>query len=209
LVVLGVGLALFAWRRRGDARRPPVAAVALVIAALLASGFGLQQTYLRHRYTHRDPSTVLPWAIYAWAQGVSGARIAVAGSFTQLQYPLFGRQQTNVVEYVGQPGPHGGYAPIATCDLWRRTLNAGHFRYVLTSTGPVATPGQLSSHPSAQTEWTATDPASRLIAREMLAIPPTEVIAGDVGFTLFQLHGPLDPLACGRSGPPTSAASRS
>ena len=74
------------------------------VKILVAGGFALQQFYLRGRYTNAVP---IPH-IYKWARQVHDERIAVVGAYVFLQYPLYGRDVSNYVQYVGARGPHGG-----------------------------------------------------------------------------------------------------
>ena len=108
-------------------------AVLLVSAVIVVMGLGVQSFYLNHRY---ESASLQP--PFGWAQSVSAARIGVAGTFTQLQYALYGRDLSNYVQYIGVRGPHGSYAPATTCAQWRRLVNAGRYNYVVTSTGSVA-----------------------------------------------------------------------
>ena len=199
IVVLGLGLLLVHIRQARPEWRPTALAAIPVSIALLVSGFALQQGYLRNRYTNvNTPSYV------TWAQHLSNARIAVAGDYTQIQYEMYGRDLTNYVQYVGRSEPHGGYAPITSCRNWRQVLNAGHYGYVLASTGLVSRRAQVFDTSSSYTKWTSTDPASALIRRDVLAIPGVPGYPGNteyVGFSLFRLHGQLDLGACSTSGP--------
>jgi hypothetical protein len=191
LLVLIVG-SLVALRRRGEPRwRPHLLIVALVGIALVVSGFSLQQFYMRNRYTNSNPS-----AIFSWAQNISNARIAVAGNFTQIQYELYGRNLTNYVQYVAQPEPHGGYAPITSCRRWRQALNSGHYDYVVTATSFNPDRQSVFKTPSSYTAWTGTDPASSLIRRQTLKIAINVSSTEYVGTSLFRLHGRLDPSTC-------------
>ena len=102
-----------------------VALLAGLAVILLGVGYPLQQSYLDHRYTATLP---LP-KIYSWARDQQHQRIAVFG--TQMQYPLYGNDLSNYVQYVGAHGPHGQFGLIPTCQQWRAALNAGHYDYVV------------------------------------------------------------------------------
>jgi hypothetical protein len=94
---------------------------------------------------------------------VQHARIALVGTLGAFfAYPLLGIEDSNDVAYVGHHGPHGSFTPITNCREWRRALNAGHYRYVVT-TAPrdVWTPA-LSFSPEG--DWTRNDPAARSVA---------------------------------------------
>ena len=64
-------------------------------------------------------------------------RIAVAG--TPDQYPFYGVDLSNHVDYMGAGGPHGEFSSFNACEPYRRTLARGRYRYV------VAFPAVLAS----------------------------------------------------------------
>ncbi|HEX6666752.1 MAG TPA: hypothetical protein VF081_09180 [Solirubrobacterales bacterium] len=148
----------------------------LVVVAALA-GYPLQRHYLQGRYA--DPSFTTPGlnAAFAWARDVSGARIATTST---RQYPLFGTDLSNRVEFVGEERPHGGFEAPKTCRAYRRLLNEGDYDYVLASRDRIEA-GKARYAPQAR--WTEA-PEAEVILRK----PPTVV---------FKLSGPLDPSACG------------
>ncbi len=176
------------WQVRGTAR--PVA-VLLVSAVVVFVGFGAQRFYLDHRYA--SPSLQPP---FGWAQSVSGARIGVAGTFTQVQYALYGRDLSNYVQYIGVRGPHGSYAPATSCAQWRRLVNAGRYNYVVTSSGPVSSLAAMNERPHSFTVWTGHDQNSRLV-HSNVEVSNTTQGRVYVGLSVFKLNGPLDVSACG------------
>ena len=194
LLFFGIGLAVLHQMSVQPRWRLSARVVVPVSIVLVVSGFGLQQFYLRNRYTSAGtPSYVV------WAQHTSNERIAVAGEYTQVQYELYGKDLTNYVQYVGQPEAHAGYGPINSCVRWRQLLNTGRYGYVLASTGLVSNRGDVFKTPFSYTTWTGIDPASRLIRRDILTIPGVPGYPGNtqyVGFSLFQLRGHLDPATC-------------
>jgi hypothetical protein len=151
-------------------------AIVLVVAAV-GIGYPLQRHYLRDRYA--DPSFSTPGldAAFAWARDVSGARIATTST---RQYPLFGTDLSNRVQYVGRERPHGGFEAPTSCLKWRRLLNAGHYDYVVASRDRVE--GGKPPYPDTA-RWTEGPGAT-----EVLRKPPTVV---------FRLSGRLDPSTCG------------
>jgi len=193
VVVLGAGLVVIGLRSSRPDWKPPTLAVVGVCVVVVASGFGLQQFYLRNRYSHPDSLTI--------ARNISNARIAAAGDFAQLQYQFYGRTLTNYVQFVGQSEPHSGYEPIASCVGWRRALNRGHFDYVVTTTGLVANQRDLISRPGVYAVWTGTDPASTLVRRAVSTVRDQHFY---VGYSLFRLRGRLNPAACPPTGPLSS-----
>ncbi len=175
--------ALLGWL--GKRRRRPALAVGAVLFLLLAAGGALvHRDYLRDRYTR---AAALRFKLspvggfWEWARNVHGARIAMAGDY--LTYPLYGRDLSNRVDYVGHRGPHGAFLPIDTCPEWRRNLNAGHFQYVVTT----RLPEDLEGAPPAD-RWTRSDPAATPIA--------TNAVADAGHAALFRIDGSFDPGAC-------------
>ena len=119
----------------------------------------------------------------------------MAGTFTQLQYALYGRSLSNYVQYIGVQGAHGSYAPAADCSQWREQVNDGHYRYVVTSTGLVSRRADVFTTPFSYTVWTGDDPASKLVHRTIWVVTlPTE--RGYVGLSVFRLSGNLNVSAC-------------
>jgi hypothetical protein len=159
LIGRGVPIALFA---------------ALVVAS--AIGYPVQRHYLENRYA--DPSFSTPGlnAAFRWARSVSGARI---GTTSTRQYPLFGTDLSNRVEFVGEERPHGGFVAPASCRAWRRLLDAGDYDYVVASRDRIE-PGKPTFPPTAH--WTE-GPGATVVLRK----PPTVV---------FKLKGRLDPSGC-------------
>ncbi len=152
-----------------------IAVGALAVAAV-ALGYPIQRHYLEHRYA--DPSFTTPGlnAAFEWAQGITDARIATTST---RQYPLYGRDLSNEVDYIGEGRPHGGFTAPSTCPAWRRLLNEGDYDYVVASRDRIE-PGKPPYPPTAR--WTRA-PGARVVLRQ----PPTIV---------FKLGAPLDPSAC-------------
>lgn len=150
--------------------------VAGILLVAVAVGYPVQRHYLRDRYA--SPSFTTPGlnAVFAWAQGITDARIATTST---RQYPLYGRDLSNEVAYVGTEQPHGGFTAPTTCPQWRRLLNEGDYDYVVTSKDRIE-PG-TPPYPSSAA-WTA-DPQAIVVLRR----PPTVV---------YELKGPLAPSGC-------------
>ncbi len=157
--------------------RPWAVMMGLVLVFLaIVFGYPIQRHYLQKRYA--DPSFTTPGlnAAFAWARDVSGARIATTST---RQYPLFGNDLSNHVQFIGTERPHGGFEAPGTCKEWREELNKGHYDYVVTSKDRIE-PGKP---PYPETvRWTES-PQARVVLKK----PPTVV---------FELSGPLDPSAC-------------
>jgi hypothetical protein len=191
-LVLGMALLpvaappLRGWLGRVATRGPrlswstPAWAVTAIAAALviLAAGVGypVQRHYLQSRYSHPEFTTPGLNAAFKWASTVSNARIATTST---RQYPLYGTDLSNQVDFIGEEQPHGGFEAPATCRAWRRELNEGDYDYVVVSRDRIE-PGKSPYPPMAR--WTD-GPGVKVILR----MKPTIV---------FQLTEPLDPSTC-------------
>jgi hypothetical protein len=162
---------------RGAARTRLAASVVL-IAIAVAIGYPVERHYLRNRYAHPEFTTKGLDAAFAWARSISGAHI---GTTATREYPLFGTDLSNRVQFVGLERPHGGFVAPSTCRQWRLALDAGRFDYLVITLDRIASGGP--AYPP-QARWTE-GPGARVILRK----PPTVV---------FQLTAPLTPSACRR-----------
>jgi hypothetical protein len=162
--------------------RVPKVVVAVGLVAAVAVGYKAQDIYFDHRYTERADALGLP---YAWARDVEDARIGIVGSF--LQYPLYGNDLSNHVQYVGIDGGDGEFRSVASCAEWRTRLSDGDYDYVVTA--PFNYPWGASSAYPREARWTETDPAAERIGR-----------SGPVA--VFRLGGKPDPRGCVEEGAP-------
>jgi hypothetical protein len=158
------------------AGRLGVAALVVVVLAAVVVGYPVERHYLANRY--KDPSFTTPGlnAAFAWFRDVSGARIATTST---RQYPLFGTDLSNRVQYLGERTAHGGFEAPPGCRDFVRLVDEGDYDYLVASRDRIE-PGQSPFPPQAR--W-----AERGGAEVVLRKPPTVV---------FRLHGPLDPAAC-------------
>jgi hypothetical protein len=190
-VAAGVGvLVAFAavqWLRDRDrwGPRAPVAWVAGLTAVIaigaLAAGWWEQRHYLERRYENLDPELKLADAV-RWARDVRDAKIAVAGIRGVFnQFPFYGTDLSNQVQWLGEEGPDGAYLRIPTCAEWRQALADGGYTHVVTTYDPF-NPGELTD--TKEGAWTREDPAAKQILRD-----------GPV--SVFELTGAPDPESCG------------
>ncbi len=164
-------------KRRDRSRRGwGIAATSALVLLLVAIGYPVQRHYLESRYS--DPTFTTPGldAAFKWAGAISDSRIATTST---RQYPLFGTDLSNYVQFIGEETPHGGFEAPSTCRAWREGLNEGDYDYAITTRDRLE-PGQ-PPYPD-QARWTE-GPGAKPILRK----PPTVV---------FQLDGKLDPSAC-------------
>jgi hypothetical protein len=162
-----------------------LAALALLVAAI---GYPIQRDYLNSRWRHFDPPQHLDTA-YRWAAGVRDARIGLAGTTTGfLGYGFYGKDLSNRVMYLGQPGPHGAFNAIRTCAGFRSAVNAADLDYLVT--GPFLNFAHQSKPIfSPESGWIRGDPAVRPLSRDG---------AGRAGVTVWKLDGKLDPAGCAK-----------
>ncbi len=157
-------------------RRRVFAVGAVLVAFGVAVGYPVQRHYLENRYA--DPTFTTPGlnAAFAWSRDISDADIATTST---RQYPLFGADLSNHVQFIGEERPHGGFEPPTTCRAWRKELNEGNYDYVVATRDRIE-PGK-PVYPQ-QASWTEGPAATPLLRK-----PPTVV---------FKLAGKLDPSLC-------------
>jgi hypothetical protein len=153
----------------------PAWALGAVLLLAIAIGYPVQRHYLADRY--KAPTFTAPGlnAAFSWARNISDARIATTST---RQYPLFGTDLSNQVEYLGVERPHGGFEAPTTC-RYLQLLEEGDYDYVV-ATKDRLEPGKPPYPPLAR--WL--DHAG---AQVILQKPPTVV---------FKLPTSLGPSAC-------------
>ncbi|HET9185169.1 MAG TPA: hypothetical protein VFN82_03415 [Solirubrobacterales bacterium] len=161
--------------RRTFAIRPIWMLVTVLVLAV-AAGYPIQRHYLAGRYEAPTFTTPGLNAAFAWSRDVSGSRIATTST---RQYPLYGTDLSNEVQYLGMHRPHGGFEAPTTCRQYLQLLEEGNYDYA------VVTKDRLES---------GKPPYPPLVgwlqhagARTILKTPPTVV---------FKLPKTLDPSAC-------------
>jgi hypothetical protein len=199
LAVVVVPLLLVFLSRRG-LRPVPLAGIgAAALIALAVGGRFAQDNYLDGRYSAAAPDYPKPpehpavelgqglGAAYDWARGTGGLRIALSGTLGALfQYGLWGGDSSNAVTYLGEHGSRGSFEEVAECPEFIAALNEGGYEYVVT------TPTYNQDDPAADTaprqrEWISRAGNVRRVGRADLV-------------DVWQVTGPLDPLACAAPG---------
>ena len=192
VVVLAAAIALvhrlgwFDGARRWWVRAAVGAGAAAVIAV---GGYVGERHYLDHRYENTGQVQDLASAL-RWARDVRDAHIAVGGIrgvFTQ--YPFYGTDLSNEVQWLGKRGPHDAYNRIPDCREWREAIDAGGYTHVVTTFDPYL-PGTMRNTPEGR--WTGSDPNAHLVLRD----GPVRV---------FELRGRLDPAGCAGQKPLSKA----
>jgi hypothetical protein len=105
-------------------------------------------------------------------------RIAEVGIVPKL--PLYGRDLSNRVVYIGHRGAHGSFTPFTSCVAWKQFLNRGDYDYVLVAEAV----GSLF-HPPKEFAWAGSDAALQPIARDERH-----------DATTYKVRGRLDPGTC-------------
>ncbi|HMA27477.1 MAG TPA: hypothetical protein VKO62_07550, partial [Solirubrobacterales bacterium] len=111
-------------------------------------------------------------------------RIGVVGRASAFgQYFFYGTDLTNYVQYIGQELNRGTYRPIDRCTLWRRTVNDGHYGFIVT------TPklGQDETTAPPENLWTSKDKNVQTVIQSGPA-------------AVYRIKGPLDPATCSQLG---------
>ena len=128
-------------RRQAARRRSALGAGAARASLVVALGYPVQRHYLENRYA--DPTFTTPGlnAAFAWARDVSDARIATTST---RQYPLFGTDLSNHVQFIGDEHPHGGFDAPTTCRAWRQRST----KATTTTSSPAATASNPASRPT-------------------------------------------------------------
>ncbi len=186
LVAVALPAALLYARSRGTPSGPLIAAGAALALVVVGVGYPVQRDYLRDRFHDFDPSMNLDTA-YRWANRQSGVRIGLAGTTAGfLGYGFYGPDLSNRVVYLGQPGPHGAFNAIPTCEAFRSAVNRADLDFLVTA------PFLNFIHPerplrSPEAAWLRGDPAVSPVNRD-----------GPV--TVWRVRGRLDPGGC-RAGP--------
>jgi hypothetical protein len=160
--------------RRGKRWVAGTAAALIVLA--VAIGYPIQRHYLADRY--KAPTFTTPGlnAAFAWSRDISDAQIATTST---RQYPLFGTDLSNEVQYLGIHRPHGGFEAPTTCHQYLQLLEEDNYDYAI-ATKDRLEPGKPPYPPLAK--W-----LERAGAKPILKKPPTVV---------FELNDPLSPAAC-------------
>jgi hypothetical protein len=173
-------------RLRSASRLLLLSGAALALTAGAAAGFVWQRHYLRGRYQF-NPGVSYLARTWAFFRTVHTARVGVVGTFGGFfSYPLFGPDASNRVQYIAARGAHGSFTAITDCRRWREAINAGRYRYVVTT--PARDPWHPKHlHPSPESGWTGSDPNAHLVLSRRASGQPIDV---------YEIRGPLDPAGC-------------
>jgi hypothetical protein len=193
IVALPVGLALL--YRRGISPVPLSGIALAAVIALAIFGRVAQKDYLDQRYSstapHYPTAAEHPGqelsqglgAAYDWARLTHDQTIALSGTLGALyQYGLWGEDGSNDVRYIGQKGTRGSFYDITTCPEWIGAINNGSYDYIVT------TPTYNQDNPAADTT-----PVQKSWIEHAGNV---RHVAGANLVDVWQVTGPLDPIAC-------------
>ena len=202
LAVIGLPVTLVLLSRRGASRMVLAGAGAAALLALAVGGRFAQEDYLQLRYSSAAPDyprTEQPsielgqglGAAYDWARSTRDKSIALSGTMGALfQYGLWGQDGTNEVHYIGLRGDRGSFKEIPECPEWIGQINNSDYDYVITTPAYNQDAPQKNVVP-VQASWVA---AGRNVRK----------VAGAGLVSVWQLTGPLDPIACGKVKQPVA-----
>jgi hypothetical protein len=139
-VIVFVAVPALIWmaRRDGAPTRLVAAALAALAVAVIALGYPVQRHYLNHRFANLTAATSVPGMdlndAYRWARGIRDSRIGLVGTTAGFAgYGFYGPDLSNRVVYLGEPGPHGAYNAIPTCEGFRGAVNDADLDYLVTA----------------------------------------------------------------------------
>lgn len=162
--------------REGRSNRKRVAVAGAALAMILSAGYAVQDRYFENRYASPEFTTAGLSEAFVWARGIEGESI---GTNATRQYPLFGTELENDVQYLGVPGPDGGFVKTDSCEQFRYAIFRGDYRYLV-----LTLDRENPDRPfPREIQWIEGDPD----AVEVLKTPPTAI---------YELKGPLDPATC-------------
>ena len=154
--------------------------LAVVTLGALGAGWWEQRHYLERRYENLSPDLKLADAV-RWARDLRDAKIALAGVRGVFnQYPFYGTDLSNRVQWLGRKGPDGAYERIPTCAEWRQALADGGYTHVVTTYDPFD-PGAVTN--TKEGLWMRSDPGAKQLLRD-----------GPV--SVFRIDQPPDPAGC-------------
>lgn len=187
--VVAVPVVVVAMWRRQVRLAAVVSVLALSLGTFAILGYAQQRSYLRTRYlASLAPAADSPgfratpqWGVIQdWARSLSDERVGVVGPPAAFgQYIFYGRDLSNRVRYIGDPGPHGSYLPLDDCVDWRLAINAGNYTYLVVTPASAFGPGSVPQ----ESLWLYGDRAAREILRSGSA-------------SVFRIDGPLNPRGC-------------
>ncbi len=189
LVWAPAGLGWLRARRRVTRVQVALGIGAVVFLAVVL-GRAQEVQYYKHHYTVSDHFLQEggPKKAYDFAREQHDKRIGIAGSGEIFfgQYGFYGANIDNYVQYIGVPGPNGGYRLATSCPQFRTQINKGEYDYLILSQYTMDTEDSPYWYPIYA--WIKNDPALKLLIAEEDIEPESDFV--------FKVNGRLDPGAC-------------
>jgi hypothetical protein len=171
-------------------------AVAVVLAAVV---LGRAQEVQFEKHAYADADLYLqeggPVKAFEFARKQSDRRIGIAGSGELFfaQYGFYGRDLSNHVQYVGDPGPEGEFTVPSSCARFRQLIDDGEFDFLVVSQYGT---DEADGGPDDQTNfplrgWVKDDPALEEVFTEEVEPQP---------YWLYKVRGSLHPELCHGGG---------
>lgn len=192
VAVFAIGTVIVFFRGKALHRRSKVLWIAVGAIVVIIAGYPIQQSYLRDRYVVSAGG--VPHQLAKWFQNQNHIRVGVIGQFSYLQYPYYGRDLSNYVQYLGVRGPHGSYTMFTSCQSWREAITSGRYSYVVITTGVASKRSGLSSASPPETRWMSGGGDSQLILRGQLRSAPP--FPGYLGYTLYKVGPNFSAQSC-------------
>ncbi len=124
----------------------------LALVLLILCGQGVQKYYFDHRY--QSPHFTIPALADAFVWANDKSDLAIGTNATR-QYPLFGQDLDNKVQFIGINQPHGGFVEAETCEEFVSAVNSHDFDYLVLT---LDREGQKLKNPR-ELDWVRRDPA--------------------------------------------------
>jgi hypothetical protein len=182
VIVLLLGAAIFLYKDAPRRWRTATAAYIFVGAIVLIAGFPLQQTYLRDRYTSTSGSAFA--VLGSWFQHLNNVRVGVVGQYAYLQYPFYGKNLSNYVQYLGVRGPHGTFSTFSSCKAWREEITQGRYSYVFVTTEEFGTRSAVSLTVP-EMKWMQAGGGAEILFRGVTRVG--KPFPGYIGYTLYKV----------------------
>ena len=177
-------LALGVWRVRAkqhrfshrSVRKMLTWSAGIALVFMVLCGHLVQRYYFDNRYDSPDFTIPALAESFVWANGESGVKI---GTNATRQYPLWGENLDNEVQFIGVEQPHGGFIEAENCREFITAANKGDYEYLVLT---MDREGQKLDSPR-ELAWIAPDPA----------IDPVRLASGGA---VVRLDGPLSTETC-------------
>jgi hypothetical protein len=154
--------------------------IAPAVVLVLGVGVLLQQRYLDGRFAEDSPRSL--------TQDLHHERLGFVGLDLQ-QYPWYGPDLSNHVQFIGVAGAHGAFGRILNCTQWRSAINAGRYAYLIVA------PSSLGPAPAPEQVWLDGDPKISFVRASQFDLLGSG-ISGQVRISLFRVTATLDPARC-------------